>query len=62
MTPQPAAKSGELPSGGAADGAVLVDHIKNQDWQARRAEKTGALANDFVDEVADLVDALMRDA
>ena len=51
-----------LPSGGAVDGAVLVDHIKNQDWQARRAEKAGALANDFVDEVADLVDALMRDA
>ena len=50
-----------LPPGGAVDGAVLVDHIKNQDWLARRAKKADAVADDFVDDVADLVDALMRD-
>ena len=51
-----------LPSGAAVDGAVLVDHIKNQDWQARHAKKADAVANEFVDDVADLVDALMRGA
>lgn len=51
-----------LPAGCAVDGAVLVDHIKNQDWQARRAEKAGTVVDAFVDEVADLVEALMRGA
>jgi len=43
-------------------GAVLVDHVKNQDWQARRAERADTVSEDFADQVADLVDALMRGA
>ena len=51
-----------LPPGGAVDGVVLVDHVKNQDWQARRAERADTVPDDFVDDVADLVDALMRES
>ncbi len=49
-----------LPAGGVVDGVVLVDHVKNQDWQARNAERADAVSGGFADEVADLVDALMR--
>lgn len=51
-----------LPPECAVQGAVLVDHVKNQDWQARRAERADAVADVFTDQVADLVDALMRGA
>lgn len=51
-----------LPPGAAVDGVVLVDHVKNQDWQARNAERAGTVPADFADEVADLIDALMRAA
>jgi len=49
-----------LPAACAVQGAVLVDHVKNQDWQARRAERADTVSGDFADQVADLVDALMR--
>ena len=51
-----------LPADCAVQGAVLVDHVKNQDWQARRAERADAVSDGFTDQVADLVDALMRGA
>lgn len=51
-----------LPAACAVQGAVLVDHVKNQDWQARRAERADTVSGDFADQVADLVDALMRGA
>ena len=51
-----------LPPDCAVQGAVLVDHVKNQDWQARRAERADAVSDGFTDQVADLVDALMRGA
>ena len=51
-----------LPVGCAVQGAVLVDHVKNQDWQARQVDLADVVPDDFVDQVADLVDALMRGA
>ena len=51
-----------LPADCAVQGAVLVDHVKNQDWQARRAERADAVSDGFTDQVADLGDALMRGA
>ncbi len=50
-----------LPPGSTVDGVVLVDHVKNQDWQARNIERADAVTAQFADEVADLVDALMRE-
>ena len=51
-----------LPVGCAVQGAVLADHVKNQDWQARQVDLADVVPDDFVDQVADLVDALMRGA
>ena len=51
-----------LPAVCAVQGAVLVDHVNNQDSQARRAERADPVSGDFADQVADLVDALMRGA
>ena len=48
-----------LPAACVVQGAVLVDHVKSQDWQARSAERVDAVSHDFADQVADLVDALM---
>ncbi len=40
-----------LPEGLPVHGAVLTDHVRNLDWQARRAEYIGSLPPDVLDTV-----------
>jgi mRNA interferase MazF len=49
-----------LPQGLPITGAVLADHMKNQDWQARQVVLIDKVDADFVDSVADIVEGLVR--
>lgn len=49
-----------LPKGLPVYGAILVDHIKNLDWQARRADVVCAVSEDVVEQVLDVVADLLQ--
>lgn len=51
-----------LPTNPKITGVVLIDQIKNLDWTARNVEFCTAVSAYFADEIADVVDALVREA
>lgn len=48
-----------LPPGGKISGAVLADHVKNLDWQARRAVFEGKAPADIVTDVRERLRVLL---
>jgi mRNA interferase MazF len=50
-----------LPSGLAVSGVILSDHVRNLDWQARRAERAGKADEDILAEVCGKLAALIGD-
>lgn len=50
----------QLPKNSKIEGVVLIDHIKNLDWTARNVESCTTVPADFVDRIADIIDALLR--
>ncbi len=48
-----------LPGGLAAKGAVLADHLKSVDWQARRAERFSRCPAEVLDDVLARLGALL---
>jgi mRNA interferase MazF len=48
-----------LPAGGAITGVVLADHVKNLDWQARKAVFESRASADVVTEVRERLRALL---
>jgi mRNA interferase MazF len=48
-----------LPSGLPVTGVVLADHLRNIDWQARRADPIGTAPASVVDEVLDRISPLL---
>lgn len=51
-----------LPSNTKISGVVLIDQVKNLDWSARNVEFGTTVSHGFVDEIADVIDALIREA
>jgi len=49
-----------LPKGGALGGVVLADHVKNLDWEARRAEFAERAPADVVADVRERLRALLE--
>ncbi len=49
-----------LPHGCAVDGVVLIDHVKNQDWESRNAEFATRIAQSELDPICDVIEALIR--
>jgi mRNA interferase MazF len=49
-----------LPVGMAITGAVLADHVKSLDWQARRAVYADAAPDTVLNEVIQKLDLLLR--
>lgn len=49
-----------LPTGGAITGAVLADHVKNLDWQVRRAVFADTAPISVMDEVIQKIELLLR--
>jgi hypothetical protein len=39
---------------------VLIDHVKNQDWESRHAQYAARLDNADLDPVCDIIEALIR--
>ena len=48
-----------LPSGGAITGAVLADHVRNLDWQARRIAFEAKAPADILPEVRERLRVLL---
>jgi mRNA interferase MazF len=48
-----------IPEGAPVSGAVLADHVKSQDWKARKCERISRLSDRVVDEVLAKVRALL---
>lgn len=48
-----------LPAGGAVTGVVLADHVKNLDWNARRAVFAAKASPDVLTEVRERLRALL---
>lgn len=48
-----------LPTGGAIAGVVLADHVKNVDWQARRAVFEGKAPADVITDVRERLRVLL---
>jgi mRNA interferase MazF len=48
-----------LPAGGRIAGAVLADHVKNLDWQARRVVFEAKAGDDVLTEVRERLRALL---
>jgi len=48
-----------LPSGGAITGAVLADHVRNLDWQARRIAFEAKAPTDILPEVRERLRVLL---
>ena len=44
---------------GNVDGVVLADHIKSQDWKARRAEFAGKIHISCLEQIQSLIAALL---
>jgi mRNA interferase MazF len=49
-----------LPLGCAVAGVVLIDHVKNLDWESRDAEFATRIAESALDPICDVIDALIR--
>ena len=49
-----------LPAGGAIAGAVLADHVKNVDWEARRIAFEATAPDDVLTEVRQKLRALLE--
>ena len=49
-----------LPDACGIDGVVLVDHVKNQDWESRNAQYAARLTGADLDPVCDIIEALIR--
>jgi mRNA interferase MazF len=49
-----------LPADCAIDGVVLIDHVKNQDWESRNAEFAARIAPSALDPICDVIEALIR--
>jgi mRNA interferase MazF len=48
-----------LPAGGEITGVVLADHVKNLDWDARRAEFAGAAPSEILEDVRERLRPLL---
>ena len=48
-----------LATGGAIDGVVLADHVKNLDWQARKVVFEAKAPADVLTEVSERLRALL---
>jgi mRNA interferase MazF len=48
-----------LPPGGKIGGVILADHVKNLDWQARRADFEGKVPAEVLTEVRERLRALL---
>jgi mRNA interferase MazF len=48
-----------LPAGGPINGVVLADHLRNLDWQARRAEFAERAPSEIVTDVRERLRALL---
>lgn len=49
-----------LPDGLPISGVVLSDHVRNIDWQARRAQRIARADDEVVDEVCSMLNALIE--
>ncbi len=49
----------QVPAGLPVKGVVLADHLKSADWRARRAEPTGRLPNQVLQDVLDRLAPLL---
>ena len=49
-----------LPTGLSVQGAILSDHVKNQDWQARNAAYACSVPQGTLDDVANLIMGLIE--
>ncbi len=48
-----------LPRGLPVSGVVLADHLRSVDWRARRAEHCGEVGSDVLEQIHDLLRALL---
>ena len=49
-----------LPDGCGVDGVVLVDHVKNLDWESRHAAFAAQIEPSDLDPICDIIEALIR--
>ena len=49
-----------LPSGSRMQGVILADHLKSLDWRRRQAEKAGKIPGAVMEQVRELIAALLQ--